>query len=486
MQSIEPVALQAQSTLRRRMHALENAHKKSSGDLHRRNPTDETVLSHTDYESGSTSGDSSDGHHEEEAVIPEQNHDQAGEEEEEEEPVLHRSVSEDRTESTAPRPSIPSYSLPRDRSWYEFDLTVVAALVSPIGNWLTGGDHVKNVVLVLLLLFYLHQIIEVVRLDPTVPWSLYHKARPRDRPPHIRSIHTSAEDRYRDLASTELRKIEFFLLTFATFSPFIGAYLIQLISISVLGKNSFSWFSISLFVLATGVRPWSHVVQRIAGRVTDLHDIVHYPAHHPASNGDFRTELEDLRKQFQQLNSSITQLQNKSASSAQEMYDYVDDALDVVEKSMKRQEKKCEKQEGKFKELELTMNGLKRTNRPKLPPMVLVNENPPSSSSRRRNLLERISSLLSYLFPFLFRQSTTTTTTPKGAYHSEGRTSPPSTVTRYSVPSPSSPGGLETIVEESGSTEAAFLNLPAKLFLRFAWFATFPLRSVSRMVLGYS
>ncbi|KAJ8075730.1 hypothetical protein PM082_021360 [Marasmius tenuissimus] len=468
MQSIEPVALQAQSTLRRRMHALENAHKKSSGDLHRRNPTEETVLSHTDYESASTSGDSSDGQREEEAVIPEENHDQAAEEEE---PVLHRSVSEDRTESTVPKPSIPSYSLPRDRSWYEFDLTVVAALVSPIGNWLTGGDHVKNVVLVLLLLFYLHQIIEV-------PWSLYHKARPRDRPPHIRSIHTSAEDRYRELASTELRKIEFFLLTLATFSPFLGAYLIQLITVSVLGENSFSWFSISLFVLATGVRPWSHVVQRIAGRVTDLHDIVHYPAHHPTSNGDFRTELEDLRKQFQQLNSSITQLQNKSASSAQEMYDYVDDALDVVEKSMKRQEKKCEKQEGKYQELESTVNGLKRTNRPKLPPMVLVDERPPSS--RRRSLLERISSLLSYLFPFLFRQSTTT---PKG---SEGRTSPPSTVTRYSVPSPSSPGGLETIVEESGSTEAAFLNLPAKLFLRFAYFATFPLRSVSRMVLGYS
>ncbi|KAL0068230.1 hypothetical protein AAF712_004615 [Marasmius tenuissimus] len=461
MQSIEPVALQAQSTLRRRMHALENAHKKSSGDLHRRNPTEETVLSHTDYESASTSGDSSDGRHEEEEVIPEQNHDQASGEEEE--PVLHRSVSEERAGSTVPNP-------PFLRTLYP--AIARAALVSPIGNWLTGGDHVKNVVLVLLLLFYLHQIIEV-------PWSLYHKARPRDRPPHIRSIHTSAEDRYRELASTELRKIEFFLLTLATFSPFLGAYLIQLITISVLGENSFSWFSISLFVLATGVRPWSHVVQRIAGRVTDLHDIVHYPAHHPTSNGDFRTELEDLRKQFQQLNSSITQLQNKSASSAQEMYDYVDDALDVVEKSMKRQEKKCEKQEGKYQELESTVNGLKRTNRPKLPPMVLVDERPPSS--RRRSLLERISSLLSYLFPFLFRQSTMTT--PKG---SEGRTSPPSTVTRYSVPSPSSPGGLETIVEESGSTEAAFLNLPAKLFLRFAYFATFPLRSVSRMVLGYS
>jgi hypothetical protein len=45
-------------------------------------------------------------------------------------------------------------------SWYEFDLSVVVALISPIGNWLTGGDHIKNLLLLLFLIFYLHQIIE--------------------------------------------------------------------------------------------------------------------------------------------------------------------------------------------------------------------------------------------------------------------------------------------------------------------------------------
>jgi len=49
---------------------------------------------------------------------------------------------------------------PRSRAWYEFDLAVVVALVSPIGNWLTGGDHIKNLLLIALLIFYLHQIIE--------------------------------------------------------------------------------------------------------------------------------------------------------------------------------------------------------------------------------------------------------------------------------------------------------------------------------------
>lgn len=47
-----------------------------------------------------------------------------------------------------------------ERAWYEFDLSVVLALLSPIANWLTGSDHVKNILLILLLVFYLHQIIE--------------------------------------------------------------------------------------------------------------------------------------------------------------------------------------------------------------------------------------------------------------------------------------------------------------------------------------
>lgn len=45
-------------------------------------------------------------------------------------------------------------------SWTDLDLSIIVALVSPIGNWLTGGDHIKNLFLIILLIFYLHQIIE--------------------------------------------------------------------------------------------------------------------------------------------------------------------------------------------------------------------------------------------------------------------------------------------------------------------------------------
>jgi hypothetical protein len=56
----------------------------------------------------------------------------------------------------APSPLAPGAS----KAWYEFDLAVVIALASPIGSWLTGGDHVKKLLMATLVVYYLHQIIE--------------------------------------------------------------------------------------------------------------------------------------------------------------------------------------------------------------------------------------------------------------------------------------------------------------------------------------
>ena len=45
-------------------------------------------------------------------------------------------------------------------SWWGLDLSIIVALVSPLGNLLTGGDHIKNVLLLLFLVYYLHQLVE--------------------------------------------------------------------------------------------------------------------------------------------------------------------------------------------------------------------------------------------------------------------------------------------------------------------------------------
>jgi hypothetical protein len=51
------------------------------------------------------------------------------------------------------------HDTPAPHAWYKPSFPVLLALAPPIGNWLTGGDHVKDLLL-LLLVFYLHQIVE--------------------------------------------------------------------------------------------------------------------------------------------------------------------------------------------------------------------------------------------------------------------------------------------------------------------------------------
>ena len=62
--------------------------------------------------------------------------------------------------ASAPPRSASPVAAKTSSSWADLDLSIIVALLSPIGNWLTGGDHVKNAFLVILLILYLHQIIE--------------------------------------------------------------------------------------------------------------------------------------------------------------------------------------------------------------------------------------------------------------------------------------------------------------------------------------
>ncbi|TEB23085.1 hypothetical protein FA13DRAFT_1740394, partial [Coprinellus micaceus] len=213
----------------------------------------------------------------------------------------------------------PSPMSPTSRSWYEFDLAVVVALVSPIGNWLTGGDHIKNLLLIVLLIFYLHQIIEI-------PWSLYRKARPRRRAPHIPPSPTApAEEQYAHLAATELHNLELFFLFCTLISPLCGALLLRYATAAVLGPDAVSWFSTGLFVLATGMRPWAHLVDRLNERTSELHDFVHYP------EAQARQEpTDELEQRVAKLEKSLDKLKGNVVHATEEVYEYVDDVLDSV------------------------------------------------------------------------------------------------------------------------------------------------------------
>ncbi|KAG0694468.1 hypothetical protein DFH29DRAFT_320922 [Suillus ampliporus] len=238
-------------------------------------------------------------------------------------PPLEENGSSERSPNVEPESS---------KGWYEFDLSVIIALVSPIGNWLTGGDHVKNFLLILLLIFYLHQIIEV-------PWSLYHLSRPRRRSPDIPSRQTSEHNPYHQLASSELRKLEIFYLFLTILSPLLGAVILRSVIISVAGPETISWFSTTLFILATGMRPWKHAVERLRERAKDLHTVIHYP---PASSPDTQSQIEALTARIAGLEAQLKECKDTVKIITEDVFDHMEGAVEGLEKSIRRQDKKSD------------------------------------------------------------------------------------------------------------------------------------------------
>jgi len=49
---------------------------------------------------------------------------------------------------------------PDSRPWYQSNFPILVAVASPLANWFTGTDYIKNLFLVALVVFYFHQLIE--------------------------------------------------------------------------------------------------------------------------------------------------------------------------------------------------------------------------------------------------------------------------------------------------------------------------------------
>ncbi|KAK7030036.1 hypothetical protein R3P38DRAFT_3188980 [Favolaschia claudopus] len=235
------------------------------------------------------------------------------------------------------------------RPWYKPSLPIVFALAPPIGNWLTGGDHLKDLLLLLLLIFYLHQLIEV-------PWSLYRSARPR-RPPTSSSAPSTpspspASALHIAAAKSQLRSLEFFLLTLCVLSPVIGVLLLRSLASftsssptpnAAAATTPISWFSTTLFGLITAIRPLRELVSRVSTRTSTLHDQIHNTTASASSRRpSSATKDEDLallRAQLARVEQSLADLVAREEG----LYAYVEDALTPLEKGVRRVERRVGK-----------------------------------------------------------------------------------------------------------------------------------------------
>lgn len=177
-----------------------------------------------------------------------------------------------------------------------------------------------------------------------VPWELYQKAQRRNQLPNTSPL--NSEDRYSKLAISELRKVEVLCLALTAVSPFLGAALLRYATHFILGPEIISWFSTSLFVMATGIRPWSHLIERLNRRTDDLQNFIH---HSPSSN---HAPIRDLHKDIITLNNRIDKLERsfngmkvRFKETSKEIFDHVDDALDSVNRSLQKHQKRWDEQD---------------------------------------------------------------------------------------------------------------------------------------------
>ncbi|KIL64374.1 hypothetical protein M378DRAFT_163410 [Amanita muscaria Koide BX008] len=338
---------------------------------------------------------------------------------------------------------------PHSRAWYEFDLAVLVALVSPIGHWLTGGDYIKNLLLIILVIYYLHQIIEV-------PWTIYEKARLyRPLPP---SPPSTVEEKYQLIAASELRKIELFFLALTAISPFIGAAFLRYATKVTFGPEAVSWFNVILFILATGMRPWAHIVERLKQRTSDLHDVIQYAAPAPNASAEMVNRLDELMKKVTKLEKNTHRIEVKTVQLREDVYHDIDEIMEKLDGIARRHEKKHAKHESRVRDMEDTLKTIKH-DQPK--PRLHVFRFFPIS------LLRYIVPSWLYLPPyrmFVYVLYPSTSSTPHS--HSPA-TSPLSKVAQ----------------DEAYPLLARSTQITSALLSRIGYIATLPLRTVVRMVL---
>lgn len=177
--------------------------------------------------------------------------------------------------------------------------------------------------------------------DSLVPWQLYHASRRRRPVPGIPTPQPSGKH-ISELASAELWRHEMSYLCLAALAPFIGVFFPRTVISTITGEDTAPWFSTTLFVLASSLRPWSHIISRLRHRVRDLHEAIHYPS--PESQLLADSRIQAVLSQVKELERELERVKRTMVlgHAVKEAHDEIFDALEDVERTVKKQDKKVE------------------------------------------------------------------------------------------------------------------------------------------------
>ena len=117
-------------------------------------------------------------------------------------------------------------------------------------------------------------------------------------------------------------------------SPLAGAALLRYATDALLGPAAVSWFSTALFVLATGLRPIAHLVERLGQRTSALHATAAHGA--PEQTSAVRT----LEARIARLEAALEKTAERAAQAADDAHAHVDDAVDAVAHALRAHERR--------------------------------------------------------------------------------------------------------------------------------------------------
>ncbi len=146
-------------------------------------------------------------------------------------------------------------------------------------------------------------------------------------------------------ALAELRTLEVFYLALTVLSPFLGSTLLRYVAKAVTGrKEALSWFSTSLFILATGIRPWSHLIERLRNRSEALNDILKGEheramgkvAQQEGRDNDLEEEIGNLRVHIHALDNRLSDLADKTDDDVRDFSDHLEEIIDTIEIKFRR------------------------------------------------------------------------------------------------------------------------------------------------------
>lgn len=229
---------------------------------------------------------------------------------------------------------------------------LLIAVLPPLGAVLGGhSDAWSDAILLAIASFWLYQFLKI-------PHDIYHAARTRrilqadamDSEAEIIGGHNddggiqegTAETasrrrrlREQQAAAAELRRAELISLVALVLSPLAGAWLLTwLMETFSDGNRYLNKFNIRLFMLASGIRPWTHALSLFRRRLLHLQEVVHYPS----------SRVEGLTRRLIRLESDLSTLRKLVATKSDVtlLRDGIDLPLSQLSRSMRRYERKEE------------------------------------------------------------------------------------------------------------------------------------------------